>query len=330
MRGRSGGDARRHHRARRRPGPGQPAAAGRTGHRPLGAGRSLRHRQRAGAERRPGVPPQSRALRVPALGPGRLPQLPRRAARDRHRAPGEHRVPGPRGLRGRRRRVPRHLLRHRLAHHDGQRPGRGRLGRRRHRGRGGDARPAELDADSAGGRLPAVGPAARGRHRHRPRADHHRSAAQAQGGGEVRRVLRPRPAAPDHRRPRHARQHVPRVRRHRGDLPGRRADARLPAAHRPQRRSGGAGRGLCQGAGPVPHRRHARTPTYTETLELDLGDGGAEPGRSAAAAGPGRADRRQALVRRRARRAEEGREGRGLGRRHGGRPPRPSSNTARS
>ena len=35
------------------------------------------------------------------------------------------------------------------------------LGRRRHRGRGGDARAAELDADSAGRRLPAVGPAAR-------------------------------------------------------------------------------------------------------------------------------------------------------------------------
>ena len=59
------------------------------------------------------------------------------------------------------RRLPRHAVRHRLAHDDGQRPGRGRLGRRRHRGRGGDARPAELDADSAGGRLPAVGPAAR-------------------------------------------------------------------------------------------------------------------------------------------------------------------------
>ena len=70
--------------------------------------------------------------------------------------------------------------------------GRGRLGRRRHRSRGGDARPAQLDADSAGGRLPAVGPAARGRDRDRPGADHHRGAAQAQGGREVRRVLRPR------------------------------------------------------------------------------------------------------------------------------------------
>ena len=38
--------------------------------------------------------------------------------------------------------LPRHLRRHRLPHHDGQRPRRARLGRRRHRGRGRDARPA--------------------------------------------------------------------------------------------------------------------------------------------------------------------------------------------
>ena len=45
--------------------------------------------------------------------------------------------------------VPGHAGRHRLAHDDGQRAGRARLGRRRHRGRGGDARPAGLDADPA-------------------------------------------------------------------------------------------------------------------------------------------------------------------------------------
>ena len=52
---------------------------------------------------------------------------------------------------GRRRaaRLPRHLRRHRLAHHDGQRPRRARLGRRRHRGRGGHARPARVDAHPA-------------------------------------------------------------------------------------------------------------------------------------------------------------------------------------
>ena len=44
------------------------------------------------------------------------------------------------------------LVGHRLAHHDDQRPRRARLGRRRHRGRGGDARPADVDADPAGRR----------------------------------------------------------------------------------------------------------------------------------------------------------------------------------
>ena len=42
--------------------------------------------------------------------------------------------------------VPRHAGRHRLAHDDDQRARRARLGRRRHRGRGGDARPADADA----------------------------------------------------------------------------------------------------------------------------------------------------------------------------------------
>ena len=39
--GRSGGDARRHHQARRQPGEGEPAGAGGPGDRPLGAGRCL-------------------------------------------------------------------------------------------------------------------------------------------------------------------------------------------------------------------------------------------------------------------------------------------------
>ena len=154
-----------------------------------------------GAQRRPRVPPQSRALRVPALGPDRVPQLPRRAARDRHRAPGQHRIPRARRLprrRGRRRdRLSRHRVRHRLAHDDGERPGRGGMGRRRHRSRGRDARPAELDADSAGARLSPDGQAARRRDRDRPGADDHRSDPQEGRGRQVRRVLRTRPGAPD-------------------------------------------------------------------------------------------------------------------------------------
>ncbi len=63
----------------------------------------------------------------------------------------------------------RHPRRHRLAHHDGQRPRRPRLGRRRHRGRGRHARPAGLHAHPAGRRLPADRRPARGGDGDRPR-----------------------------------------------------------------------------------------------------------------------------------------------------------------
>ena len=119
-------------------------------------------------------------------------------------------------------RLPGHLRRHRLAHHDGQRPGRARLGRRRHRGRGRHARPAGLDAHPAGRRLQALRRHPRRRHRHRRRADDHRDAAQARCGRQVRRVLRRGRRAGAAGQPRHHRQHEPRVRLHRGDLPDRR------------------------------------------------------------------------------------------------------------
>ena len=87
------------------------------------------------------IPAQSRALHSAALGPDGVPQFPRGAAGYRHRAPGESGIPGAGGL-------PQsggHGLsgyggRHRFAHHDDQRPGRGGLGRRRHRSRGLHAR----------------------------------------------------------------------------------------------------------------------------------------------------------------------------------------------
>ncbi len=153
--------------------------------------------------------------------------------------------------------LPGHAGRHRLAYDDGQRPRRRRLGRRRHRGRGGDARPADLDADPRGRRLPPGRPAARRGDRHRPRPDHHRAAPQARRRRQVRRVLRPGARVPDHRRPRHARQHVAGVRRDDCDLPDRRHDARLPAADRARRGARQARRGLRQGAGAVPPRRRA-------------------------------------------------------------------------
>ena len=130
-------------------------------------------------------------------------------------------------------RLPRHARRHRLAHDDGQRPRRARLGRRRHRGRGGDARPADVDADPAGDRLQARRRAARGRDRHRPRADRHRDAAQARRRRQVRRVLRRRAGEPAAGRPRDDRQHVARVRLDLRDLPDRCRDAALPRVQRP-------------------------------------------------------------------------------------------------
>ncbi len=54
------------------------------------------------------------------------------------------------------RRVPRHARRDRLAHDDGQRSRRARLGRRRDRGGGGDAGRAALDARAPGRRRPAA------------------------------------------------------------------------------------------------------------------------------------------------------------------------------
>ena len=119
------------------------------------------------------------------------------------------------------RRLSGHARRHRLAHDDGERTGCGGLGRRRHRGRGGDARPADLDAHPAGAGVPPDRRAAARRDRDRPRADGDRSAAEARRGGQVRGIFRRRAAPSDHRRPGDARQHVSGIWRDGGDLPNR-------------------------------------------------------------------------------------------------------------
>ena len=77
----------------------------------------------------------------------------------------------------------------------------------------------------AGGRLQADGQLPRRGHRHRPGADRHADAAQERRGRQVRRVLRRRPGRPAAGRPRHHRQHGPRVRGHLRHLPRRRRDA---------------------------------------------------------------------------------------------------------
>ena len=134
----------------------QPVDPGRARDRPLGAGGRVREPDGLRAQRRARARAQPRALRVPALGPAGVRRLQGRAARHRHLPPGQPRVPRPRGRGPRRRRVPGHGRRHRLAHDDGQRPRRARLGRGRDRGRGGDARRAALDARAAGRRLPSA------------------------------------------------------------------------------------------------------------------------------------------------------------------------------
>ena len=229
---RPGRDARRDGRPRRRPAEDQPADPGRARDRPLGPGRRLRDAVLDRAELGARVQPQPRALRVPPLGPGRLRELQGRAAEHRHLPPGEPRVPRPRGRGARRPGLSGHGRRHRLAHDDGQRPRRARLGRRRDRGRGRDARRGDLDARAAGRRLPAPRRAARGRDRDRPRAHGHPDPAPDRRRREVRRVLRPRPRRPAARRPGHDREHVARVRRDVRVLPRRRRDAPLPPAHR--------------------------------------------------------------------------------------------------
>ena len=98
---RPGRDARRDERHGRRPDEDQPARAGRARDRPLGPGRRVRHAQRVPAQRRARVRAQPGALRVPALGPGRVRQLPGRPARHRHRPPGQPRVPRAGGVRRR-------------------------------------------------------------------------------------------------------------------------------------------------------------------------------------------------------------------------------------
>ena len=118
-RGRSRRHARRHEAPGRRSHADQSAAAGGVGDRSLRAGRRVRHSASLRDECGPGIPAQQRALRVPALGTDRLPQSRHRAARHRHRPPGESRISGARGLRagiGRQaHRLSRHAGRHRLA-----------------------------------------------------------------------------------------------------------------------------------------------------------------------------------------------------------------------
>ena len=115
-----------------RPEENQSSRAVRSGHRSLGAGRSVRHAAVAANQRRKGIRAEYRALPVSAVGPAGVQQLPGRPARDGHRAPGEPRVPGQGGPHAGRCRLPGHARRDRQSHDDDQWPGGSRLGCRRH------------------------------------------------------------------------------------------------------------------------------------------------------------------------------------------------------
>ncbi len=99
-------------------------------------------------------------------------------------------------------RLSRHAGRHRLAHHDGQRPracSAGASAASRPRRRCSASRSSMLIPEVVGFKL--TGKLHRGHHRDRPRAHRHRDAAQEGRGRQVRRVLRPRPRLPVARRP---------------------------------------------------------------------------------------------------------------------------------
>ena len=128
-------------------------------------------RRRVPDQRRARVRAQRRALRAPAMGAAGLRRLPGRAAGDRHRPPGQPRVPRRRGQPS----ATACSLPDTLVGTDSHTTminglGVRRLGRRRHRGRGRAAGPAAVPADADRRRLPPRRRDAVRRHRHRPRA----------------------------------------------------------------------------------------------------------------------------------------------------------------
>ena len=239
------------------------------------------------AQRRARVRAQPRALRLPALGPERRSRTSQVVPPDTgivHQVNLEYlaRVVVHRRRRTGVPRLSRHAGRHRLAHHDDQRPGRARLGRRRHRGRGGHARPAGLDAHPAGRRLPAARRAARGRDRDRPRADRHRrccarrawsaSSSSSSAPGLAALPLADRATIANM---------APEYGATCGIFPVDAETLATCASPGRSERADRAGRGLLQGAGAVPHAGHARSRTTpTRWSSTSAPSSRAWPGRS--------------------------------------------------
>ena len=171
--------------------------------------------QRRRPQRRARVHAQQGAIHVPALGPGRIRQLPRRAARHRHRPPGQSRVP-----RARRSSRSRSTATCSRIPTRSSAPTRTRRWSTASAWSGWGVGGIEAEAAMLGQPISMLIPEVvgfrlvdrlpEGRDRDRPGADDHRAAPQARRRRQVRRVLRAGPRVPDDRRPRDARQHVAR------------------------------------------------------------------------------------------------------------------------
>ena len=181
-------------------------------------------------------------------------------------------------------RLPGQRRRHQFAHDDGQRPRSPGLRRRRHRGRGGPARPAALPADAPRRGGPPPRRAAARVDRDRPCPGRHRDASRARGGRGVRRVRRGRAGDTGPRRPDDDQQHEPRVRGDRDAVPDRRRDSHVPAPDRTLDRTPRAGRALRQGPGPVAPAR--RRPGLRRAARARPCERRAIGGRAAPATGP--------------------------------------------
>ena len=233
-------------------------------------------------------------------GRDRLRQFTGRPAGHRHLPPGQSGISGADRVVGRREwRDPclsGHLRRHRQPHDDGERSCGARLGRRRHRGRSGDARAARLDADTRSDRLQTERHPEGRRDGDRSGAHGYADAALPRRGRQVRRVLRRRARSPDPRRPGDDFEHGAGIRRDLRLLPDRRRSPALSRIYRPGSGTGPAGRGLCQSPGHVARRQYAR-PGIHRHARTRPRRCRAVHRRPEAAAGPDRAHQRQQRIR---------------------------------
>ena len=242
---------------------------------------------------------QPGALRVPALGPDGVPELPVVPPGHGHRPPGEPRVPrrassSSRDEDGATVAYPDTLVG--TDSHTTMINGLGVLGW----GVGGIEAEAAMLGQPVSMLIPQVvgfklHRRAAGRARRRPTSCSPSPRCSARRGSSASSSSSSaRASRTSARRPRDDRQHGARVRRDLRHLPGRRGDAPLPAAHRPPERAGrSSSRRTPRSRGSSARRRRAE-PMFTDTLELDLGT--VEP----SLAGPKRPQDRVPLSRREA------------------------------